>query len=105
MFFRIEPLQKGCFRLVGELTFETVPGAYKQSLALFDMAREDLRIDLGGVSHTDSAGIVLLISWVRYANEKNKALQFLNMPAQMRAIAQAGGLERILPLGKGNSKC
>lgn len=99
MIFRIEALQKGYFRLTGELVFATVPEIHEQGIALFDAAGEDLHIDLHDVSHTDSAGIVLLIGWMRYASKKNKTLQFLNIPAQMWAIAQVSSLDQILPLG------
>lgn len=99
MIFRIETLQKGHFRLAGELIFDTVPELHKQGIALFDAAEEELFIDLRDVSHTDSAGIALLIGWLRYANKQSKTLQFLNIPAQMWAIVQVSSLDQILPLG------
>lgn len=100
MIFRIEPLQNGRFRVAGELTFDTVSKAHRESLALFDRAGRALCIDLSDVSHTDSAGVALLIGWMRYASGTRKALRFLNMPDQMRAIVQASGLDRILPLSE-----
>jgi phospholipid transport system transporter-binding protein len=98
MIFRVESRQKGHFRIVGELTFDTVPAAGKKGFALFDTAGGALYIDLRDVSRTDSAGLVLLIAWMRYAREKNKTLQFLNIPAQMLALAKASSLDQILPL-------
>lgn len=100
MIFYIEPQQKGHFRIVGELTFNTVPEIAKKGLALFNGAGADLRIDLREVSRTDSAGLALLIAWLRYAKKENKSLQFLNIPAQMLAIAQISSLDQILPLGE-----
>lgn len=100
MIFRIEPQQKGRFRIVGELTFNTVPEVAKKGLALFDGAGTDLCIDLRGVSRTDSAGLALLIAWLRYAKKENKTLQFLNIPTQMLAIARISSLDQILPLGE-----
>jgi phospholipid transport system transporter-binding protein len=98
MIFRVESMQKGRFRLIGELTFDTVPEASKKGFALFDRVEGEFFIDLQDVSHTDSAGLVLLIAWMRYAREKNKALQFLNIPAQMLALAKTSNLDQILPL-------
>lgn len=100
MISRIEPVQKGRFRIIGELIFETVPEVKKEGLTLFDEVEGGLCIDLQEVSRADSAGLVLLIAWMRYAREKNRALQFFNIPAQMLALAQASNLDKILPLRK-----
>lgn len=98
MIFRIESTQKGSFRVAGELTFDTVPEADKKGIALFDIVEGEFCIDLQDVSRTDSAGLVLLVAWIRYARKKNKTLQFLNVPAQMLALAKASSLDQILPL-------
>ncbi|QBQ54134.1 STAS domain-containing protein [Nitrosococcus wardiae] len=98
MIFRIDSIQRGHFRIVGELTFDTVPEATKKGLALFDEVAGELCIDLQGVFRTDSAGLALLITWMRYAQENNKSLQFFNIPAQMLAIARISSLDQILPL-------
>jgi phospholipid transport system transporter-binding protein len=109
MSFRIEAEGQGLFRFVGDLTFDTAPNASEEALSLFAAVGGELLIDLQAVSHTDSAGIALLIEWVRQAKKKNKTLQFLNVPAQMLAIAQVSGLDQILPLsekreGQGRNK-
>lgn len=98
MIFRIDSIQKGHFRIVGELTFNTVPEAAKKGLALFDEAVGELHIDLQEVSRTDSAGLALLITWMRYAQVNNKSLQLFNIPDQMLAIARISSLDQILPL-------
>jgi phospholipid transport system transporter-binding protein len=100
MSFRIEAMRQGRFRLVGDLTFNTVPEACEEGLVLFDAAGKELCIDLRDISHTDSAGIALLIDWMRQAKKKKKTLRFLNVPAQMLAIAGVSGLDRILPLSR-----
>ncbi len=86
--------------MVGELTFNTVPEVAVKGLALFKGAGKDLRIDLREVSRTDSAGLALLIAWLRYAKKENKNLRFLNIPAQMLALAQISSLDQILPLSE-----
>ena len=98
MDFRIEAMGQGLFRIEGDLTFATVPTAGEESLSLFNRAGGELSIDLQAVSHTDSAGIALLIDWMRQAKKLHKTLRFLNVPAQMLAIAQVSGLDQILSL-------
>lgn len=99
MALHIESAQNGGFRIIGELTFNSVSGVDEKGMVLFDMTEgEDLCIDLQEVSHTDSAGLVLLIGWIRYASKKNKTLQFLNAPNQMLALAKSYNLDRIFRL-------
>lgn len=93
----IEPLEAGGFLLTGALTFETVPALWRRSTALFDNS-DSLILDLRGITHTDSAGLALLIEWMRAARGKNRAIVFKNIPPQMMAIAKVSGLEQILPL-------
>lgn len=52
-------------------------------------------IDLGGVSHADSAALALLVEWRRAANQRGLILQLLSMTPQLRALAQAAGMEDI----------
>ncbi len=93
----ITPQEAGGFLLTGALTFETVPALWRQSVALFDNS-DSVTLDLHGITHTDSAGLALLIEWLRIARGKNRAIVFKNIPPQMMAIAKVSGLEQILPL-------
>lgn len=86
-------------RVEGELSFVTVPALQQQAAGLFESARE-LDVDLSGVERADSAGLALLIEWMREARRRDKALRLLNMPAQMLAIARVSSLDEILPLAR-----
>lgn len=94
---QIQPLGEGNFLLSGMLTFDTAPPAWRASSALLN-GGGDLTLDLQGVTHTDSAGLALLIEWMRGARRRNKRITFKNIPTQMLAIAKVSGLERILPI-------
>jgi phospholipid transport system transporter-binding protein len=94
---RIEPQGEGHFLLVGELSFETVPGLYASSMAAMESAGEII-MDLHGVTRTDSAGLAMLIEWMRFAHRKTVNIRFKNLPAQMLAIAKVSRLDRILPV-------
>lgn len=89
---------EGRFRLAGELSFATVPQVYAQGGVLFNSKAATLVLDLSGVERTDSAGLALLVEWLRQARRRQQNLHFRNIPAQLLAIAKASGLEDILPL-------
>ncbi|HHH46244.1 MAG TPA: STAS domain-containing protein [Thiotrichales bacterium] len=85
------------YRIQGSLTFDTVTRLLARSLELFSHA-EALDIDLGAVENADSAGLALLIEWMRYARRRDLPIRFINMPPQMLAIARASSLDHVLPL-------
>ena len=93
---QIKPLAEGSFLVSGALTFETVPAVWHSSSALLS-GGGDITFDLQGISHTDSAGLALLIEWMRTARAQDKRIAFKNIPAQMLAIATMSGVERMLP--------
>jgi len=95
----IESGSDGRLYLRGDVTFGTVPEIWEQARALLD-ASTDLVVDLRDVQRADSAGLALLVEWMRAAKRSRTAIRFLNMPAQMLAIARVSSLDQILPLGR-----
>jgi phospholipid transport system transporter-binding protein len=87
----------GDYALKGELTFATASAALKATARLFRKSAA-LRFDLEGVGRTDSAGVALLIEWVRCARRSGGELRYANFPEHLRAIARVGGVADILPL-------
>lgn len=83
--------------VAGELSFDTAVSGIDMTKELFAETAL-LDVDLSEVTHSDSAGLALLIEWMRQAQQLNKPIRFLNMPAQMLAMAEASGLEELLPL-------
>jgi phospholipid transport system transporter-binding protein len=96
--FRIDPRGENLFALSGELDFDNVPGVWKESLALFSTAPA-LILDLMEVARTNSAGLALLIEWLRLARQQGKDIEIRNVPEQMRALISASGLDEMLSLG------
>ena len=92
--------EDGCFILSGTLSFKTVPVIWKHGLDLFNEA-PSLLLDLSAIKRSDSAGVALLIEWMRFARSHNKPISYINMPTQMLAIVRASGLDAILPLARG----
>lgn len=93
----IESTEPEQFVLRGELTFATVMGLSRSSSAQLwqDGA---VTLDLAGVTRTDSAGLALLVEWIRIARRKGKSIQFRNIPEQMMAVAQVAGIADLLPV-------
>lgn len=93
---RIEETGHGSWMLAGELSFSTVP-ALMDGMDIKSADRNCISIDLGGVTRSDSAGLALLVEWLRESERLGKTITFLNMPVQMQSIARVCGLEGILP--------
>jgi len=93
----LKALGAGRFQVTGELGFDTVKPLLVASEAQF-AAESQLDIDLAGVTHGDSAGLALLIEWLRRARQAGKALRYTGMPGQLRALARISDVEEVLPL-------
>jgi phospholipid transport system transporter-binding protein len=90
--------EPGVLSVNGELTFKTVTAVLEQSRPLLDAAQGWLVMELAGVSRVDSAGLALLIQWMRMAEARSVDILFRHVPEQLLAIARASDLEKILPL-------
>jgi phospholipid transport system transporter-binding protein len=92
---RLEETGNGTWKLEGNLGFSTVSGLLKDTPRSFS-ASGDIKLDLSGVVRADSAGLALLVEWLREFERGNRSIEFLNMPEQMRSIAHVCGLVEIL---------
>ncbi|MBI5039665.1 MAG: STAS domain-containing protein [Gammaproteobacteria bacterium] len=84
----------------GELDFTTVARLREAAKPLLGVGA-DVRVDLQGITRSDSAGLALLVDWMRAAQRLGKPIQFLNIPPQMLAIARVSSLDQVLPLSRG----
>ena len=94
---RLERRGGGEFAVQGELDFDTVAALWRESEKLF---REELPqcIDLAGVSRSNSAGVALLVEWLRQARRRDRRLHFVNIPPQMISIIEVADLDDVLPV-------
>jgi len=93
----LEQTGNGQFAITGELDFQSVPRVWEKSQQLFADC-DDINIDLAGVIRTNSAGLALLIQWMRYANSHDKRINFQRVPEQMHEIAKVCGVDNYLPV-------
>lgn len=87
----------GRYRLSGVLNFETVPGLLSDSEHLFK-GETDVEVDMAPVTGGNSAGLGLLLEWMRRAHLANRRIRFRNIPAGMWAVAQASDLDGLIPV-------
>ncbi len=92
---RIESPAAGRVEITGDLTFDTVAEIVSRGdEVLGDDGR--ITLDLRSVTRADSAGLALMVEWLREARRRGGRLQVVNMPEQMFSIAQMSKLDRVL---------
>lgn len=83
--------------LTGALILATVTETWKQSLVYFqDRDTLPKTIDFSGVTRVDSAGLALMIEWLRLAKNKNTEIHLQNIPAQMQPLAVLFDISHLL---------
>lgn len=87
----------GRYRLSGVLNFETVPALLNDSMNLFPTAGPEIEVDLSAVTASNSAGLGLLLEWVRQTRLASQTIRFHNIPPGMTAVAKASDLDGVIP--------
>lgn len=88
----------GEFSVTGPVTFATAG-------ALLDAGRSQfgghaaIAVNLKGVSRVDSAGLALLLEWLRQARADGRAMTFTALPDKLLAIARLSGVDGLLTVG------
>ncbi len=83
--------------LGGVLGFETATAWLERTDELFVQAPE-IRLDLSAITRVDSAGLALLLEWLRRAREIGRPLFLDHVPEQMRSLIEVTNLDQVLPL-------
>lgn len=96
---RLESLGNGRFRVSGVLDASTAREVLEQSESRFAQSKE-IDVDLGGVGESDSAGLALLIEWLRTTRQGGQAIRFANLPAQIEALARISEVEDLIGGGE-----
>ena len=88
----------GEYAIEGVLNNQTVPDISQQLVKLIPAIEgKNITLDLSLVSHSDSAGVALLVEVMQLAKSAELTLLFSNLPKQMKDIADLSGLLDILP--------
>ncbi len=60
----------------------------------------DVTLDLNAVTRADSAGLALMVEWLRAPKRSNARIRVVNMPEQMMAITRISKLDKVLSSGE-----
>ncbi len=75
------------WKIQGDLNFAT-------AFELYESAHEAMQqklpasVNLEAVERVDSAGVALMLDWIRNTRSSQQKLKFHNVPAHMRSIAE-----------------
>ena len=83
------------FRLAGEASLATARALLERGSALFGK-QPDAAVDLSAVTHVDSAGVAVLLTWLGRARRSGQVLRFSGLPPQLRGIARISAVEEML---------
>ncbi|WP_129642882.1 STAS domain-containing protein [Peristeroidobacter agariperforans] len=93
---KLEALGNGRFKVYGALDADTATDLLKRSEAAFKDAGSSLDIDLANVPEGDSAGLALLIEWLRLAKHRRQTIHLKNVPPQIAALARISEVDNLL---------
>ncbi len=88
-------LENNRLLVAGDFNFFSVAALWEQSLPLLIQCAE-LHFDFSAVQASNSAGLALLVEWLKWAKQHNKPISFKNIPPQLMSIAGVCGLDSIL---------
>ena len=60
------------------------------------IAGDQVTIDLAGVTEVDSTAVSLLLEWRRQAQRASRAIRFVNLPKNLRSLAELYGVTELL---------
>lgn len=83
---------QGAFIIDGNLTFATIDKKTVKSLGFIASAQQVI-IDLSRVTNIDSAGLALIIEWLKYARLNDVQLLLDNTPEQLIKLATLSGFD------------
>jgi len=87
--------KNGSLEISGELNVASVMQVLSASLELLPKCSK-LCFDFSKVTLCDSAGVGLMLQWMKYAKHNSKSIQFKNIPKQLESIIDVSGLKETI---------
>ena len=90
--FNINKQNDENYFIEGDLTFFTLN---KNTMKLFGFLKSEkkINIDLGGINSADSAGLALIVEWIKQSKLYGTQLVLKNIPQQLLTLANLSGLD------------
>lgn len=82
----------GTYSVEGDLTFLSINKDVVRSYDFLKSAN-NICIDLTNVSSADSAGLALLVEWIKHSKVYSTDLSYKNIPHQLHTLASLSGLD------------
>ena len=93
--------ESGALVLNGELTFDTVPEIYRETIRWLPLNDHFCSVDLSNVERVDSAGLALLLEWQSSAQSRQRLLQFSKPSPELVRLAALCGADALLGFDPG----
>ncbi len=90
--FNIVEQTAGHFLVEGELTFVNLDKKTVTSFGFLNSGQE-ICIDLQKIAVADSAGLALLVEWIKHSKHYATKLTFKNVPQQLLTLAKLSGFD------------
>jgi phospholipid transport system transporter-binding protein len=89
----------GRFALEGPLVFATARSAREIGTRLLSAGAGAIEVDCAAVTTADSAGLAVLLDWMRTARSAGRTLRYASLPAGLTALARISEVEALLTGG------
>ena len=80
--------------LQGPVTMANVTQVLEESARVFE--GPEVVVDLSGVTEVDSAAVSLLLEWRRAAAAASRRIEYTNVPANLRSLADLYGVAELI---------
>ncbi|PWR00403.1 STAS domain-containing protein [Leucothrix pacifica] len=88
----------GLYQLSGQLGYDNAKAVALEGEKLMATSQQAITLDFAAVERVDTAGIAVILSWTRLAQEKQQSFAIRGLPAQALALIENSGLSRLLPV-------
>lgn len=99
---RIVDRGAGRFTIEGEVVFGTVMSLLVESRAQF-AEQQSIEVDLQGVTRINTAGLALVVEWLRWARQERRNLTLVNPPPTLTALARICEADNIIASALANA--
>lgn len=81
--------------LSGDLLNNTVTDVVESGKHLLEKAGDCWTVNMSDVERVSSAGVALILEWLRHANSNNITLKIQNLPDHMKSIIDISDLQPV----------
>lgn len=78
----------------GDIDFTNVMSVYQQSMRKLKPLKQ-WHFDFSALKSSNSAGLALMVEWMKVARQQNKEIKFKNLSSDLNAIANLAGLTEL----------